>query len=1217
MPGSPFADVDGVRSEPPNAEPWLKPGEYKPIPLPYESYKHLIRHKGQIVDCPEWADPDVWWQHSGQVRPMYIMSAVDEWKWSFNKFLTKLREQARASRFKQISPFMKKAILAGLATTLGGGALYLICKTVLNKGEKDPEDFVPHGIASAIPAGKAYWDDNSLKSLGTASSVHNQSNVTIGSHGRTPKALVHALAGLNPSDKLSRICKVKLEVGSMYAIMVDATTFVMPSHAFAKVDLRDDKEVPIDVSVYLTSTKTWLTHKIKVSSKTVVFSDVSDVCRVYHGLGLFTSLKPLDCYYKQAPQGPVHVKASYFKTSSPDGHWEVVEDATFVNDHKDLQFHGDSPTCFPKVESIKPHLRGAPMLECYARLTEPGHYDRKHGECGLPCVMSAGSRHPTVGFYIGRISPGSSDGVSRSYETYVALTANFMRESWNELHKVSLVSGGVKSTNLGSFAATFTGHMHSVVQGFDEPDYELRLAESKKRVGSNIRFGRGQADFHKYMPGQESGENVARDTEMFKYSGSKSGIHASLPIFEEQKVMGVYPSHSGVRGIYPIVGSENDIFFYPELLHLGVTPWMDETLHETFGGELIFGMVGPGEETAEGSKTSMGLGKEVAKSMIHAYIPAPLIKESSSRLLSHYVDVTSSILDGKEFPHDHMVKLLHATVEQQFAGVLDDDGELIMPKMDHTSSWGSNNKPMTGSSKRDVYEITEDRDLMILDGAEAAWEAFTASLYCLTCGVLPDNQVMTCFTKRECYPVTGSENLFAYDKHDDVLSFYSSVLGEEKAKALLACKPFEDQKMRDIFHSVEGLKVKIKSRLVSNLPGSINVGFRMFFLPISYLLMRYPIEYDMVAGLDMGSCHFEQSTNQIFHDGYDAKTGKHLVFDADVSAWDKIMPAALTRHTLMVFVELVFAIHKYYGTFNERLVLFSEALMRWWDEMTLFYGGVVLPISVMPSGFVMTLPMNSAMNQLLAICNILRFAQKEGLDPPADHTTWIRHKALGDDSQTAIKPAFAAACRRAGIPVYSAVEFSEVMLEFGITSTLGDKSDGANLRYQEPAKLVFLQHVMYYLKIPAYTIKEIEEDPSRRDVKVLVAAAPLKAPVLVKMLAKQDSSSVVDPKFLLRDQVYILLGELVPYGKRRFDKFVSAVRRFQHPYWKTEEMNFEYETHFNWNFWLDRYVQKFCRNGKLDPAIIRQRERNKVSFEVLKKELNPNGIEELDYEALT
>jgi len=291
-------------------------------------------------------------------------------------------------------------------------------------------------------------------------------------------------------------------------------------------------------------------------------------------------------------------------------------------------------------------------------------------------------------------------------------------------------------------------------------------------------------------------------------------------------------------------------------------------------------------------------------------------------------------------------------------------------------------------------------------------------------------------------------------------------------------------------------------------------------------------------------------------------------------------------------------------------------LMKWWDDMTLFYGGVLFRLSFMPSGFVMTLPLNSAMNQLLAICNVLEFARIKLLKPPKDFTTWIRHKALGDDSQSAVKAALVKACREAGIPVYSAVEYSEINASFGITSTLGDKTDGANLRFQDPAKLVFLQHVMFYLEIPAFTLEEVEEEPGRLTRTVIVGAAPLKAPVLVKLLAKQDSSSTVDPEYLLRDQVAIVLSELVPYGRTRFDRFVRAVQGFHHPVWKSPEMDSVYAPLLSWNYWLDRYVKKFCRNGRLDPAIVEQRENNQESHEVLKRKLNPEGIACLEYDPL-
>lgn len=1167
--------------------------------------------------CPEWCTEEVWTANYGHSKPMYFMPAVSAWNWSFYKFLRKIREHARASRFIAISPTVKRAVLLGLAPVVGTGALYVICKSVLNRGKPDSVDFEPHGMASTIPAGQGYWDEDPSPKFHTASAVNKSENTTAGSHGRNPQSMIATLLGRNVKDKASRIVKVTVKrKGTLYGIMVDNNTLVMPSHAFASCDFESAVEVKMETLV--TVNQKWVSYVFEVTRANIYFSEISDVCRIYHGVsGL--SINPLNCWYKSFPDFAVDVDATYVVPSTTEELFSI-KTGKFTTEHRNLSLHGPKCLEFPDQPTIMSHLRKAPIENCYARYvgsSSSDDYERVYGECGLPCVMSAGRKHPTLGFYIGSMSPPPRLGPQHQnqpmdqYETYVAITEDFMVKSQSHLYGVEISSSlGVRSNAIGSFQA----HMDFVNMGFEEKDCDEKLADAIKVSSSNIRYGKGEADFHKYMLPESSGFNCAQDTEIFRYSGSKSGIHVSLPSFDQRKVKGIYPSHEGVKGVYPIIGSENDIFFYPELLHLGVAPWAGEEPHYTFGGELIFGMVGPGEESANGSKSSMGLSKEVAKSMIHAHIPIPLIKDASSRLLDHYLTVIKGLLKDDDFPHADVERLLVATVEEQFVGVKREDGEVIMPKMDHTSSWGSNNKPKRGSNKSDVYTISEDGELFILPGAEPAWEAFTAALYCLTCGVVPANQFMTCFTKRECYPVTGSSDVFSYNPSKTAQDFYASFLGMDKARELLDLDPSEDQKMRDIFHSVPGLKVKVKSRLVSNLPGSVNVGFRMFFLPISFLLMRFPIEFDMVAGLDMGSIHYEQSTNQIFHDGFDPDTGQHNVFDADVSAWDKIMPAALTRHTLMIFVQLVFELHKYYGTYNSRLVKFSEALMSWWDEMILYYGGVMIPIAVMPSGFVMTLPMNSAMNQLLAICNVLHFAKKKGIPPPLSHCEWIRHKALGDDSQTAIKPAFVRACKKAGVDVYSAVEFSEIMHEFGIHSTLGDKSDGDNLRYQHPGKLVFLQHVMTFKYIPAYTLEEIEEDGARINVKVLVGAAPLKAPVLVKLLAKQDSKSEVLPKQLLRDQVFIVLFELVPYGRKRFDRFVDAVRNFQHPKWKPSDMNEAYEELFNWNYWLDRYVKKFCRGGKLDPLLVHQREANKESFESLKTKLNPEGIEALEYD---
>jgi len=1182
--------------------------------------QRLARRDGRVTNCPEGVDPDVWWNHTGQLRPMYCISNVNVWRNRFHDFLAELRVQARASRFANIDPVLKKSVLAGVVTIVGTGAMYKLCSTILNNGKKSKADFSPQGVASSIPSGQNYWDENNLQTLNSPAYVHNHTCTTRGSHGRTVKTLsAHMINGTN-NDPLSRIAKLEWRhtgnmIGRINAILPDSTTFIVPAHAFVGIDL--NASLRMTLSVKVPKTDSWVDHSIMVDKNTIAFSEDGDICRVMHGLSTIR-LGDLDCYYSNLPDEPMNVDGTIFHPGGVSKDWEVSNTTLLTNEHAELSLCGDDATLFPAHSGIINHLKNRPMKGCFARLIGEDDYARQKGECGLPCIFSKKANFPTLGIYIGIVTPQSMDGHVRKYEVYVPITELFMRVTTQKLFSLrSYSSSGTSSSRLGAFRSSeFEAQMNVVVQGMSEVGLRARLEESKKRSCSNIRYTGHEVDYNSFMAGQTDGPNVASNTEAYHYSKSKSGVHVSIMPSSNEKIKGVYPAHEGVMGMFPIKGSNNDVYFHPDLLWLASTPFMGEAPHSTFGDELIFAMVGPGELTEEGSKSSMSLGREIAKSAVHGHIPLPLIKNSSVRLLDHYIGITSSLFSQGDFNHRHMQKLLQSTIEEQFVGVFDDDGSTIMPKMNHNSSWGSNNKPLTGSTKRNVYDITEEKELVIRPGAEAAWEAFTATIYCITCGFLPAHQFMSCFTKRECYPVTGSANQFSYGDHDSPESFYSSLLGPTKAKKLLALDPSEDQKIRDVFGSVDGLNIKDKARSVSNLPGSINVAFRMLLLPITYLLMNYPIEFDMVVGLDMGSNHFEQSTNQMFHEGYDPETGMHFVFDADVSAWDKIMPASLTRHTLMIFIEWVYEIHKYYGTFNSRLVLFAETLMKWWDDMTLFYAGVLFRLSFMPSGFVMTLPLNSAMNQLLAICNVLEFARIKCLKPPRDFTDWLRHKALGDDSQSAVKRALVLACREAGIPVYSAVEYSEINASFGITSTLGDKSDGANLRFQDPAKLVFLQHVMFYLEIPAFTLEEIGEDPLRLTSTVIVGAAPLKAPVLVKLLAKQDSSSTVDPEYLLRDQVAIVLFELVPYGRTRFERFVKAVRGFRHSFWKTSQMDHVYASLLSWNYWLDRYVKKFCKDGRLDPAIVEQRENNKESFEVLKSKLNPEGIVCLEYDPL-
>lgn len=1182
--------------------------------------------------CPLFCSPQLWTSFRGRPVPVLCpskqLAAVGMRK--FHGFLEDLRDVVRRSCFIEIPKISIKSILYTLSPIIAAGAFYSIFYKVLSAGGEDEDGFVPHGVESKIPDGENYWSDKSVVKSFTASEIHNVSSTASTSHGHTVQTITKTMLGQNKNCCTSRVVKLarrtskRGEKFEIHGFCYDMKSVLVPAHFFSGTNLSDSVEVTMVMSLTGSNGNQpkQVAYQFKVNDNNVYFDSKSDLCRIAHGISGISGLRELNASYTNDLYCSVSVDGTYWRPG-PSG--LIKEEDTFFNRDDNVTFFGKESPDFPKVDKIIPHLQGRPMDGLLVRRVTDGTDALKNGDCGLPVVFNCKGKFPVVGFYIGNYT---YDQIK--YNCYVPLMRKFVDESNRALFHLTK-PGVTKASTIGSFKkplGKFDVNMDHVLEyGLDEPLVQDQLSEAKQTSGSKVRKKQSQVEWADFLNGSSGDENVADQTDIFHYSGSKSGIHISLPSFDPTVVSGIHSNHDKVRGMFPIIASSNDVFFHPDFLYLGATPWMDESdPHYTFSGELPVGMVGPGVKHQDGSLSSMSLNKEVAKCMVHGHIEDDLVHDAASRIYQHYFNVIQGLLTSDSEKddddpslnavHSDLERLIRTTIEEQFVGVKDKDkGTVIVPKMDQTSSWGSNNKPMVGSSKRDVYEIGPNDELLVYDSAIPAWEAFTAAVFCFTCGVVPENQITTCFTKRECYPVTMSAESHKYPSSSDPLDFYTALIGEEKAKELLRCDVSDDQKMRDIFHSVDHFKVKVKSRMVSNLPGAVNVAFRMFLLPLAYLFTTNPIEFDMVAGLDMGSCHFEQSTNQIFFDGYDEESDMFRVFDADVSAWDKIMPANLTRYTLTICIELVLVIHEYFGTFSPRLRAYADALLEWWDDMSLYYGSAIVPISVMPSGFIFTLPLNSMMNQVLQVCNILKFSKLHNIPFPKDFTEWVRHKALGDDSQTAIKPEFVRACEIAGAPVYSAVHYSDIMASFGITATMGDKSE-TTLPYQSPANLVFLQHVMFYLEIPAFTLDEIAEDSTRVSKYVFVGASPLKAPVLVKLLAKQDSSSSVEKKDLLRTQVYTVLGELVPYGRVRWQRFVHAVQNYYDPVWKPESEDHEYHKYWNWNFWLDRYVKKFCSEGELEEYVIHQRVSNPVAFESLKRQINPNGVERLEYDPI-
>jgi len=263
--------------------------------------------------------------------------------------------------------------------------------------------------------------------------------------------------------------------------------------------------------------------------------------------------------------------------------------------------------------------------------------------------------------------------------------------------------------------------------------------------------------------------------------------------------------------------------------------------------------------------------------------------------------------------------------------------------------------------------------------------------------------------------------------------------------------------------------------------------------------------------------------------------------------------------------------------------------------------------------------MNSTMNGLLITCVLIQFCEDSGIPLPESFDSWIIHKAHGDDSQTAVKAPFVLACRKAGVEPFSSRDFTRILGRWGILATLGNKSTGAQILYQEIGDLVFLQHTLKYQIIPAWSYADCRAVPARFSETALIGASPMKCHTLIKMLAVQDMESVVSKPYLLLSQVRSLVYELLPYGREKVRRFQRTMESFHCDLWKPvgdSALAIEYAKIFDWNVTLSWYVDKFCRDGTICPSILKARNKDPDVFKAVTAKIGFEDEEALVYEHL-
>jgi hypothetical protein len=1153
--------------------------------------------------------------------------------------------------FPSLDPQLRKACVIAGGTVIAavfGFSAYKFIEAMIPKPAVEPEivpTFVPKGDVdkSTHAVSTPWWEIGSsgVNVLG-GKGMNKSSTVTNASHGMVTTGTggcISYLLGSKETNRASRSVRLEMKHGrgirKVRALALDSKSFVAPAHFFADVFANGETRLDLVCLIFRHDTGNTVSQPFVLSKNDISFGDKdADLVRIAHGMDSLQFSDSAPMYRKKVTD---HVNLTGYTCFETANGYDVAAVTGVSNCHPQMMMIGDGRMTVPDHPDQHEMLRGKPMENtvCYP---VDGPSKLILGDCGSPIILNCGNdkgNFPALGMFI-----GTSTFRGKCYETFVMLSDDFKRKTDSDLFE-RVLSEPIVASTLGSFADMHSAMLEPVTSFKTKMDVVVRYGEPvtdahsemiakakidcKLRVALNTKASRKDRNWGAFMPGAKESEFnsgyhlVGKDNDLRTYSGSKdgSGDNVSLPTSDERVVAGIYSELPGIKALRAPVTSPPSQAFNPVLFFLGIAPWQGH--RHVKMDELVVGLTGPGiPSDSPGRSLSLNdLGPEVAKTFVNPRIPRWIIRAAGAFQLKQKRQVVKTL--RPKIVVSDMAEVLEADVPQMFMGIKRPDDSNIIKGLDRATSWGSIFKPEFGSgTKNDVVCTTESGELGVVPGAEDTWIATIAATFLITMGFLPAFMVMTVFCKDELYPVVHRDPLAFYPVSDDMIDFYSKLYGIEGDDDFFDLELGDDAGYREFFETkaAEICKVKVKTRAVFCLPAPVNLAIRMFFMPLLYLTAEFPIQFDLVSSLDMDGPHYEQSMMDLTVACWDYDEGFPRFFDADVSGWDKIMPYSLSAETLLVMIELVIDEHIQANTYNHQIRVYAWTLLRWWANTAVFYSSLIFLISVMPSGLVITLLLNSFMNQVLMFAVVIDYCEQHSIPLPKCLSEFVLHQAHGDDSRTGVTPLFVAACKKAGVPSFSFFDYQKTMAKYGILATLASKGSEGALAYQRPERLVFLQHSAHLITIPAYSYSDCLDDPARFDKTAFIMAAPLGSASLIKMLGAWETRSPLDDSELLFQEMRAQVYQSIPYGKDHFLRLRKRVMAFTHPVYKPSSTRLEakYAELFDWNKTLSWYVEKFCRDGQMCPGICNYRRKHKMVHDATFKLLGEQGTHTLSYE---
>jgi len=262
-----------------------------------------------------------------------------------------------------------------------------------------------------------------------------------------------------------------------------------------------------------------------------------------------------------------------------------------------------------------------------------------------------------------------------------------------------------------------------------------------------------------------------------------------------------------------------------------------------------------------------------------------------------------------------------------------------------------------------------------------------------------------------------------WQEFDRTLAKYAQ--GDRSTQIFKACMKDEPTKLD-----------KDKVRIFQAAPLVLQLGVRMYFLPIARVLSLFPLVSECAVGINAESYEWHQLDDHVI------KFGKDRIVAGDYSKYDLRMPAQLMGTAFRIMIDFAYA-----AKYSELEIEYMRGLA---TEIcyayTVYNGDLLKFFGSNPSGQNLTVYINSIVNSLILRCAFHSIYPKKSFNMNVSAITY------GDDFKSGVSK---------DVPLFNHISMAQYLDRYGMKLTMPDKSSSP-VPYLHSDNCDFLKRKTYF-----------------------------------------------------------------------------------------------------------------------------------------------------------